>query len=246
MALVAFGMLAVLMSGMVAALETQATMSGVVPADVLDVRPIDKRITPFGDDVKETNTRRIVMARLALTDDVRVALRERLQLVSQERIQAYRESLGNLRTAIAGYRMNSNRDDFKGWNLARILDASGLTQEQKDLLAQVYREAKSSDDSSRHKFILTSPEDRFVAMGKFASADTQEGLAGTLHGFSNESQKRFFGIFGGGTIVGVHDNKVFWGSYWIETQANGRQAQMFELHNFGSEDRVIQGNYFVY
>jgi len=243
MSVLAVGFIALFLGGFVAALDTSTAVNVSTKEKVLlDTRP--SRITPYGDDVIEGNPRRIALARLNSLVDVRDATRERLASLDETRRDEFRESVSRVRAAIAEYRKSPSRDDFKGFSLTRLMNASGLSQEQKDSLKEIYLSTKGKDTPKRLSFMLTSPEDDFVAVGKFSTVQSEDNLGGTLVGFSNQTNKRFFAIWGNGNILGVSDGKVFWGTYWNDG-SDSRIKNQFALHNFAG-DRVIEGNFFVY
>ncbi len=248
LSVLAVGFVALLMGGFVAALDAgttlNASVSNVQVAGKVVLDKVQPRIIPYGDDVVEGNTRRIALARLNSIMDVRDVTRERMASLDDTRRVEFRESVSRVRMAIAEFRKDSSRDDFKGFSITRLLNASGLTQEEKDGLKQVYLDTKNSNSKERMSFMLSSPEDDFVAVGKFSAIQTEDNLGGTLVGFSNQTNKRFFAIWGNGNILGVSDGKVFWGTYWNDGSESRAQNQ-FELHNFAG-DRVIEGHFFVY
>lgn len=248
LSVLAVGFAALLMGGFVAALDAgtslNASISNVQVAGKIVLDNVQPRIISYGDDVVEGSNRRIALARLNSIMDVRDVTRERMSSLDDARRDDFRESVSRVRTAIAEFRQNTSRDDFKGFSLTRLLNASGLSGEQKDVLKDIYFDTKNSDSVQRLSFMLSSPDDDFVAVGKFSTTQTEDNLGGTLVGFSNQTNKRFFAIWGGGNILGVSDGKVFWGTYWNDGSESRAQNQ-FALHNFAG-DRVIEGHFFVY
>lgn len=249
LALLAVGFAALLFGGFVAALDvgttvTATTSTPVAVSDKVILNKSDVRVIPYGDDVINTNSRRIAIARLSNIGEIRDITRLRVASLDNDARVDFRASIARVRAAIAEYRQSPSRDDFKGFSLTRLLGASGLTQEQQDALKTIYMDSKDAGRVTKMNFTLSAPGDDFVAVGKFSATSTGDNMGGTLVGFSNMTNKRFFGIWGNGTIVGVSDGKVFWGSYWVDDSTERAQT-MFELHNFGSE-RVIEGNAFIY
>jgi hypothetical protein len=248
MSVLAVGFVALLMGGFVAALDAgttlNASVSNVQVADKLVLDKVQPRIIPYGDDVVEGSNRRIALARLASINDVRDVTRERMASLDDTRRVEFRDSVSRVRAAIAEFRKNPSRDDFKGFSFTRLLNASGLSQEDKDGLKEIYQDVKNSDSKKRLSFMLSSPASDFVAVGKFSTVQSEGNLGGTLVGFSNQTNQRFFAVWGNGSILGVSDGKVFWGSYWNDG-SDSRVQNQFELHNF-ADDRVIQGHFFVY
>ncbi|MEK6970882.1 MAG: hypothetical protein AABW68_04310 [archaeon] len=247
LSVLAVGFAALLFGGFVAASDIglrleSPTVSGILGAEGKGSPSL--KILSSSDTIVALDARGVARTRISNLVEIQDVTRARMGELDESQRIRFRSSIADVRLAIAEYKKDMSRDDFKGFSVKRLLGASGLSDEEKRDLYVTYLAVKSSTDAHRYSFTLSAPADDFVAVGKFSASGTGDDMGGTLVGFSSISQKRFFGIWGHGFIVGVSDGRVFWGSYWVDSSNDGGSAR-FELHNFGSED-VITGDYFIY
>ncbi len=150
---------------------------------------------------------------------------------TKEVISDWRESAADLRVNIARAR-NTPVDvsrEFSGWNVGRIVNASELRGEQKEMLLKEYREAKGNMTERSH-FLIFADTGRFIVAGNLKS-DSEAGMA---YGFSNIDPQPIVFVFSNGVVAGVHNGAVFSGTY-----ADGSITLQFPTG-------TVQAKYFVY
>ncbi len=141
-----------------------------------------------------------------------------LKVMSKEKKDEAKSIIKELKQVIKEFREKRKNDEsqFQGWSVERLINASGLSVEQKNMLLSKWKESKTKDSAEpwqRHKFVMVNLEQDFVAIGKFTAEKGSMDNFWYGRGFSTVYDKRFLMIGANGVLVGLQNHHTFWGTY---------------------------------